>query len=186
MRPTQVTPSLGVQPTLLRKADSGEEPRSQIANETQSLESSQNTVGRIAKPSERVVSASKRQSEVLAPRNPKIQRFPTVESPASRSTRVSASENQSTPPPKVTWQRGHTSSPWRLNQTGRTLFKPQSIPSLKVHLSEEQKIRGHLFSQRLVNLFKSCQKRSRLGRTIQTRTDTASKMLPLLDFDFIL
>ena len=96
----QVAPSLGSQPTLLRKTDAIEESTRPKQQE--------------------------RAQEVLASRKPAVQPYPTLPStPAQKNAKNSESGRQ--PPPKVTWQQGHTRSPWRLNQTGRTLLNPQTV-----------------------------------------------------------
>lgn len=127
---SQIAPSLGSQPTLLRKNDSVDGLNRPNKQSTQSVERIQSIGSTSIESSERIRPTSKYDQGVLAPRKAKVQRFPSL-SPASsgKTVGVSPSEARSAPPPKVTWQQGHTRSPWRLNQTGRTLFNPRTVSS---------------------------------------------------------
>ena len=122
----QVAPTLGAQPTLLRKEENTAEAiqqRPSTRTDTQSVvarsaleqSSPQSKTVRIQRPT------------VLSSRQPKIQPFPTVAASINRPVKSEAIQEESSPPPKVTWQRQHTRSPWRLNHTGRTLLNPQMV-----------------------------------------------------------
>ena len=127
---SQITPTLGSQPTLLRKNDPVDESNRSNKQSIQTVERRQSTESISIESSERIRPTSKYDPGVLAPRKAKVQRFPSLSSTSSAKTvEVSPSEARSAPPPKVTWQQGHTRSPWRLNQTGRTLFNPRTVRS---------------------------------------------------------
>ena len=126
--PPNLAKSFGSQPTLLQRAT----PSDAVSRTKQPDTSTEST------PTKRIPSESSkrsrpetnRPSEVLKPRRPRVQRFPQLSSTASGDVgEASVLGRQRTPPPKVTWQQGHTRSPWRLNQTGRTLFNPQAVIS---------------------------------------------------------
>ena len=131
-----VVPSMGVQPTLLRKEDSQQStaPERTVSQPARTQPQSKNIVAD-------VVAKSKRPVQVLSPRKPKVEPFPALDSVPVRQQRKDLDRTvEQTPPPKVTWQRRHTRSPWRLNQSGRTLFKPKVHPKSgwEGNLSEAQ------------------------------------------------
>ena len=111
----QVAPNLGSQPTLLRKEDSTVESRPSPISQEHKVDRSV----REQRPQQRPT--------VLSSRQPTVQQFPTASPSINRPRTSETVQTDASPPPKVTWQRQHTRSPWRLNHTGRTLLNPQSV-----------------------------------------------------------
>ena len=122
----QVAPTLGAQPTLLRKEDQSADSRpKRYSTSTETPSVVERSV--LEQPSRKSQASRIQRPTVLSSRQPKIQPFPTAPASIHHPVKSKSTQDESSPPPKVTWQRQHTRSPWRLNHTGRTLLNPQKV-----------------------------------------------------------
>ena len=176
----QLAPSLGAQPTLLRKEESSPEIRkASVESATENVVSK-----RKEQPNDRrtvAVKAPQKFSspEVLAPRKPKVQPFPIDSS--SRFSRIPDNDTSevASRPPKVTWQREHVRSPWRLNHTGKTLLNPT------VSIVQPEAARGNVQGKRATSSSQNetpAKKRLaeqvvRIGRPVVKATPESSEKL---------